>query len=165
MECRLTTFEGADHGEFINPENGGLIEGSNARFEGWVALATGTNNPSEPTFPVWFSGSRSGSSLDVTFDFPVAKVSTFYTSNIDVTLDAYDASGLLVETMTTPQTANLITWLPTGVAVAENVITRVTINGMPGGTGIDDFENCFVDLPPPNRPPPKSGLRRCLVTS
>ena len=65
LECRLTTFEGAIHAQPIHPENGGLIDGSNARFpgsgppfSGWLPITSGTysGNPSVPTILLLIGG-------------------------------------------------------------------------------------------------------------
>jgi hypothetical protein len=140
----MTTFENGGNFQEIHPELDYLIVGSNARFPEWRTLTSGNyaNNPSPPTIGVMLAASH-----EVTFDSPVFAVSFFYASVPNVTLDAFDAAGTLVATATgagnvQPTPPFFTLWEPVGVAVAENVITRVTITGAYGQTGIDDFTNC-----------------------
>lgn len=147
--CRLTTFEGGGNLQAIHPLSNNTIPGSNADFPEWKTLTSGSfaNNPSGVTIAVML-----GTSHDVSFEFPVATVSFFYASAPSVRLDAVDAAGTLVATVTgagNAQLANprLFLWELIGVAVEQNVITRVTITGAPGGTAIDDFENCELTTP------------------
>lgn len=147
--CRMTTFENGGNFQEIHPENGYLIEGSGMRFPGWRTLTSGfyANNPSPPTIALLTVGSR-----EVTFDEPVSAVSFYYASREDVTLNAFDAAGTLRATATGPR--NYVqsdpipyrVWDLLGGAVAGDIITRVTVHGSGGGTGIDDIAACREPL-------------------
>ncbi len=144
--CRLTTFEGGGNFEDIHPELNFSIPGSNARFPGWKTLTSGNyfNNPSGVTIGLMTSFSH-----EITFESPVVSVSFFYASIPDVTLQAFDAAETLVATVTGSANAPpFSTWEALGVAVAQNVITRVTVSGQTFQTAIDDFENCGPPLTP-----------------
>jgi len=144
LECRKTTFEAGPHFAEIHPENGYLIPNANARFPGWRTLITGPvfNKPSPVTFAFW----NTGSFRSVTFDQPVAVVSLFYTSRLDVTLTAYDASGTTLASDLGPANAlpAFDTWNQVTVDVQQNLIARVTVQGSANVTAIDDFESCQI---------------------
>ena len=138
MECRMTTFENGDGTQEIHPENDYLIEGSGMRFPGWLTITSGAyaNNPSPPTIAL-----ATDASNEITFDEPVSAVSFFYASTPDVTLSAFDAAGTLVATVTGLSTGFDV-WELLGVAVAEDIITRITVTGAAYQTGIDDITAC-----------------------
>ncbi len=144
MECRMTTFENGDGFHEIHPELDYLIEGSGMRFPGWRTFTYGNyaNNPSGVTVAI-----LTADSLEVTFDEPVSAVSFYYASISDVTLTAFDAAGTLVATATglsnaQPDFPYLSVWDLLGVAVAEDIITRVTVDGGQYATVIDDMTTC-----------------------
>lgn len=147
MECRMTTFEGARNFELIHPELDYLIEGSGMRFPGWRTLMSGdyANNPSAPTIAIFGMAAS-----QVTFDEPVSAVSFYYASDPDVTLNAFDAAGNLVATATglsNVQPTGFDVWELLGVAVTEDIITRVTVAGGPYATAIDDITTCRTASP------------------
>jgi len=136
----LTTFEGNGHGQPIYPADGGLIPGSSMIFPSWHTLTSGfANNPSGAT--VAYFNSDFG---EIYFDVPVYSVGLFYSSAIDVTLEAFNSDGQVVST--TFGEENLLPSYPyfgqwdfLGVSVGADVITRVRIVGGTVMTGIDDF--------------------------
>ncbi len=148
-ECRMTTFENGEGFHEIHPELDYLIEGSGMRFPGWYTLSSGgyANNPSPPNVAI-----LSADSNEVTFDEPVSAVSFYYASISDVTLNAFDAAGTLVATVTglsnvQPDYPPFSVWDLLGLAVAEDVITRVTVAGGQYATTIDDITACHSVSP------------------
>jgi len=147
-ECRLTTFEGGGNFEDIHPELNNSIAGSGMRFPGWKTLHTNgivANNPSGVTIAVMLAASH-----EIAFDEPVSTVSFFYTSIPSVTLDAFDAVGNLVATVTGAGNFTNIfdVWDSIGVDVGADIITRITVTGGLLQTGIDDVSNCRNDTTP-----------------
>ena len=143
-ECRLTTFENGGNLEAIHPELNNSIAGSGMRFPGWKTLTSGffSNNPSGVTIAFMDAPSR-----EITFDGPVSTVSFFYASGPPVTVDAFDAAGNVVATVTEPGNADASfnVWDPIGVDVSANIITRITVTGSTtSDTAIDDPTNCRI---------------------
>lgn len=125
-----------------------MIPGTGARFPGWLTLTSGnySNNLSPPTIAFWLCGT----SRDVTFDQPVSKVSLFYASFPNVTLQAFDAANNLVASAFGPAnfTFTFNVWSPLSVNVSQNVIVKVTVNGNGNQTAVDDFEVCHIAIIP-----------------
>lgn len=144
IECRMTTFEGGGQFQEIHLELNWLIEGSGMHFPGWRTLTSGSyaNNPSPVTIAILTAASH-----EVTFDQPVSAVSFYYASVPDVTLRAFDAAGTLVASVTgssnvQPTSPYFSVWELLGVAVDDDIITRVTVAGSQFATAIDDMTAC-----------------------
>lgn len=142
IDCLKTTFEGGGQLSLIHPATGFEIPGLGARFPDWLTLTSGdyANNPSVPTVAFWLGGVL----REITFVDPVSSVSFFYASAVSVEMYSYDAANNPVASIVGPPnfTGTFDVWDPLGIDVGVNLITRVTITGASGQTGIDDFESC-----------------------
>jgi hypothetical protein len=149
MRCTLFNFEGVgdtspvpDFQGISSPGWLGLIEddfGGNGNF---------ADEPSPVTIAFWLGGDPG--SRDITFVNPVSKVGFFYTSAVGVEVDAFDASGAVLASVTGP--ANFLNgppdddtftgWSPLEVKVDGNKIVKVRVTGNVNQTGIDDLQVC-----------------------
>jgi hypothetical protein len=149
MRCTLFNFEGVGDSSPVPDFQGisspgwlGLIEddfGGNGNF---------ADEPSPVTIAFWLGGDPG--SRDITFVNPVSKVGFFYTSAVGVEVDAFDASGAVIASVTGP--ANFLNgppdddtftgWSPLEVKVDGNKIVKVRVTGNVNQTGIDDLQVC-----------------------
>ncbi len=145
LYCRTSTFENAPHYLPINPEGGGLIPGGNIAFSpNWRTLTRGAyaNNPSGVAIAVWLQAQSAG----ISFPIPVAKVGLWYSSYVPVTLEAFDADGALLASITGPANTSrgFVNWDPLELQVAGNVIARADVFGVANRTATDDVKNCTL---------------------
>ncbi len=149
--CTTINFEGLGNGSSI-PEFDGITS------PGWLALidfdAGGTGNfafePSPSTIAFWL-GDPPGSRV-IDFAKPASDISFFYTSFVDITLEAFDTDGNSVAKANAPANWNegsggdpngtFNKWDPLGVQTDENVIKSVRVSGNVNQTGIDDLTVC-----------------------
>jgi hypothetical protein len=147
-----TTFEGAGNTIPI-PE---IIDGMT--FPGWLGLVDGdaggsgnfANEPSPDTIAFWLTDpGLPDESRDIVFDDPISEISFVYVSAVPVSIEAFDEAGDLIATATGPSitlgsvggdpTGSYDQFLPLGVAVEGNIISRVRMTGFENQTGIDDL--------------------------
>ncbi|QSB47970.1 hypothetical protein [Parageobacillus toebii] len=140
--CGLTTFEG---GESVAPIPPIPLCVTLASFPDWLFLEGGNigNWPSPDTVAFWIGGAT----REITFQPAVASVSFFYTSAVNVTLEAFDANNTLIASVVGP--ANVFVspfdrWDPLGVNAGSNRITRIRITGNSNQTAIDNLKVCSV---------------------
>jgi len=146
----VCTFEGGTQGGLINPENGGLTEGtaSRMRFPAPRRTLLGgpfANKPSDPTVAFW----TSELSADVSFDVPVGAVAFYYAAYWPVTLEASDSSKNVIAT--TVGAGNwvygqgLVAWDVLSVETEENLISSVRVTSYPNATLLDNFTTVIKD--------------------
>lgn len=151
--CTLISYEGLGDNTPI-PVFDGITS------PGWLSLidvdAGGSGNfanePSPSTTAYWLGGNSS--SRDINFEEPVAKVSFFYASFVNVSLKAYDENGNLIDSAT--GAANFAQGVggdpngsydkfdPITVSTDSNLIVKVTVSGNVNQTGIDDLTVCRI---------------------
>lgn len=149
--CSTIDFEGiGDLAEI--PEFDGITS------PGWLAIIDaddgGSGNfahePSPSTIAFWLGEPVHG--RDILFQRPVSDVSFYYVSAVEVSVEAFDADGNLLDSARGPANGNLgpggdpegyfNQWDPIGVEADGNLIMRLRISGNVDQTGIDDLTVC-----------------------
>lgn len=104
------------------------------------------NEPSGDAVAFWLTGTL----ITLTFSQPTSDVSLFYSSSVPVSLQAFDAGAILLQTVNGPAQHNdscvgdpngsFCNYSPLSINTGMNVIASVTFNGVLNQTVIDDFK-------------------------
>lgn len=153
VETVKITFEGLAHRSDVPTIAG-------AGFEGWIAGIDAdepggslniANEPSPSTVIFWLATEGLPDDFrEIVFDEPITSVTAFYASFPDVTFQAFDASGNLIDEVVGPGNWNqgpggdptglFNLWEPLTVsATAANGIRKVRFVGAQNQAGLDDF--------------------------
>lgn len=146
--CGMTTFEGTPTFTLVPPLN---LCVSTVTFNNWRTITGGNvgNWPSPRTVIYWLEGNE----RDMTFSPEVSSISFYYSSSVEVTIEAFNAAGNLIARLVEP--ANFREpvydeWDLVTVDVGANAIARLRIIGGSNQTGIDNLQVCRIVCPVAN---------------
>lgn len=159
-QCVTLTFEGIPSLErILYPPELGLTFEDKAE-EMWRVIDTHgwgiENNPSGFTVAIWWITDPHiwptwPWSADIAFDEPVSTASLYYASFFDITIEAFDADGNLLESISGPMNVDLVlgfnTWDFLDIERYANEIASVRITGGATATMLDDFKFCHILTP------------------
>lgn len=146
--CGMTTFEGPPTFTLVPPLD---LCVSTVTFINWRTITGGNvaNWPSPSTIIYWLDGDV----REMTFSPEVSSISFYYSSAVEVTLEAFDAAGNLIARLFEP--ANFRgpvhdEWDLVTVYVGSNSIARLRVIGASNETGIDNLMVCRILCPVAN---------------
>lgn len=146
--CGMTTFEGPPTFTLVPPLE---LCVSTVTFNNWRTITGGNvgNWPSPRTVIYWLEGNE----RDMTFSPEVSSISFYYSSSVEVTLEAYNAAGNLIARLVEP--ANFREpvydeWDLVTIDVGANAIARLRVIGGSNQTGIDNLQVCRIVCPVAN---------------
>lgn len=146
--CGMTTFEGPPTFTLVPPLD---LCVSTVTFNNWRTITGGNvaNWPSPRTVIYWLEGNE----RDMAFSPEVSSISFYYSSSVEVTIEAFDANGNLIARLIKP--ANFREpvydeWDLVTVDVGANAIASLRIIGGSNQTGIDNLQVCRIVCPVAN---------------
>ncbi|MEH7443707.1 hypothetical protein V7201_15450 [Bacillus sp. JJ1122] len=146
--CGMTTFEGPPTFTLVPPLN---LCVSTVTFNNWRTITGGNvgNWPSPRTVIYWLEGNE----RDMTFSPEVSSISFYYSSSVEVTLEAYNAAGNLIARLVEPANYRepvYDEWDLVTIDVGANAIARLRVIGGSNQTGIDNLQVCRIVCPVAN---------------